>query len=69
MTSTPEGADQLQVGTEPASVVLAASGIVVMAAGNARWRAALSQPIPQSALVEGRRMRERARARARGDAA
>jgi hypothetical protein len=69
MTTEPEGADQLHVGTEPASAVLAASGITVTAAGKARWRQALSQPIPQHALVEGRRMRERAKARARGDAA
>lgn len=69
MMSTPEGADHLEVGTEPTSAVLAASGIAVTAAGKARWREALSQPIPPSALLEGRLMRERAKARARGEAA
>src|SRR5262245_26382485 len=62
-------ADDLPVGTEPTSEVLAASGITVTASGKARWREALSQPIPVTALLEGRLMRERAKARARGEAA
>jgi len=51
--------------TDPAlDGVLRAAGFEVTEAGRQRWRAQLSQPIPQAALDDAKRLLDRARGRA-----
>jgi hypothetical protein len=51
--------------TDPAlDEVLRAAGFEVTDAGRRRWRAELSQPIPQTALDDAKRLLDRARGRA-----
>jgi hypothetical protein len=51
--------------TDPAlDDVLRAAGFEVTDAGRRRWRAELSQPIPQTALDDAQRLLDRARGRA-----
>jgi hypothetical protein len=51
--------------TDPAlDEVLRAAGFEVTEAGRSRWRAELSQPIPQAALDDAKRLLDRARGRA-----
>ena len=51
--------------TDPAlDDVLRAAGFDITEAGRRRWRAELSRPIPQAALDDAQRLRDRARGRA-----
>ena len=51
--------------TDPAlDDVLRAAGFEVTEAGRRRWRAELSQPIPQATLDDAQRLLDRARGRA-----
>jgi hypothetical protein len=51
--------------TDPAlDEVLRAAGFEVTEAGRRRWRAELSQPIPQATLDDAKRLLDRARGRA-----
>jgi hypothetical protein len=51
--------------TDPAlDDVLRAAGFQVTEAGRRRWRAELSQPIPQATLDDAKRLLDRARGRA-----
>jgi len=63
-SGAPRGAAGGRV-TDPAlEGVLSAAGFEVTEAGRQRWRAQLSQPIPQAALDDAKRLLDRARGRA-----